>query len=230
LRLKERTQAPDTHPGLRQKEGNLMKTLSQRTLVAVLGAAISAVLSAPAAIAGCGNPSGIQVPPVFRSLNATAANANANEQRSADAPGPDHESIVGMWKFEQVSIGNGAHNPPIPDGVLLDFGYQQWHSDGTEITNSGGRAPGTENFCLGVWTRIAPRTFRLNHFALSYDALTGALNGKARIQEQVVLSKDGNQFTGTFSIDVFEPVANRKVDHLEGLMNGERLSVDSTTP
>lgn len=96
-----------------------MKTLSQRTLVAVLGAAISAVLSAPAAMAGCGYPSGIQGAPVFRSLNATAANANAaNEQRSANAPGPDHESIIGMWKFEQVSMGNGAHNPPIPDGVF----------------------------------------------------------------------------------------------------------------
>jgi hypothetical protein len=208
-----------------------MKTLSQRTLVAVLGTAISALLCVPAAIAGCGNPNGIQGTPVFRSLNANAANGNsANEQQSTDAPGPDHESIVGMWKFEQVSMGNGAHNPPIPDEVLLDFGYQQWHSDGTEITNSAGRAPATENFCLGVWTKIAPRTFRLNHFALSYDALTGVLNGKVRIQEQVILSKDGNQFTGTFSIDVFEPVANQHVDHLEGIMTGERLTVDSNAP
>lgn len=207
-----------------------MKTFSQRTLKAVLGAAISAALFAPAAMAGCGNPTGIQGPTVFRSLDTKADFAGDAEGQSAIAGGPDRESIVGMWKFEQVSMGNDAHNPPIPDGVVLDFGYQQWHSDGTEITNSGGRAPATENFCLGVWTSVGRRTFRLNHFALSYDAVTGALNGKVRIQEQVLLSRDGTTLKGTFSIDVFDPVTRQQVDHLEGVVNGQRVTVDSAMP
>src|SRR5580704_2977875 len=32
----------------------------------------------------------------------------------------------------------------------LQFGYAQFHSDGTEFYNSGGFAPATQNYCLGV--------------------------------------------------------------------------------
>ena len=40
--------------------------------------------------------------------------------------------IVGFWKVKFVAEGNAG----IPDGAVLDNGFQQWHSDGTEITNS----------------------------------------------------------------------------------------------
>src|ERR1700754_3743133 len=60
--------------------------------------------------------------------------ANGFSLVSASTP-----SIVGMWKVTFTS-----------NGKLVDFGYSVWHSDGTEILNSGNRAPVTENFCLGV--------------------------------------------------------------------------------
>ena len=75
------------------------------------------------------------------------------EAEKSEARGPARASIVGMWNFQFVSKGNTAHNPSIPDGALLDFGYHQVHSDGTEIINSSGHAPATENFCLGVTNR-----------------------------------------------------------------------------
>ena len=53
---------------------------------------------------------------------------------------PGNHSIVGMWSFNMT-----------PTAGPGDFGYQQWHSDGTELMNSGGRAPATQNFCMGVW-------------------------------------------------------------------------------
>jgi hypothetical protein len=56
-----------------------------------------------------------------------------------------------MWNFQFVSEGNTGHNPSIPDGAIMDFGYNQIHSDGTEIIHSGGHARATGNFCLGVW-------------------------------------------------------------------------------
>jgi len=49
--------------------------------------------------------------------------------------------------------GNTVHNPSIPDGAQLDFGYTQWHSDGTELMNSGGHAANTGNFCVSA-TRV----------------------------------------------------------------------------
>src|SRR3982074_1334258 len=65
---------------------------------------------------------------------------------------PDGDSdlapIVGLWKFKFVS----KDSPGIPDGAVIDEGYVTWHSDGTEIMNSG-RAPSTGNFCMGVWKK-----------------------------------------------------------------------------
>ncbi len=65
----------------------------------------------------------------------------------------DRPSPIGMWNIQFISQSNGSHNPPIPDGSLIDFGYAQWYSDRTEVMNSGAHAPATQNVCLGVWVR-----------------------------------------------------------------------------
>src|SRR5579863_4094457 len=80
---------------------------------------------------------------------------------SDDGGWRDEPSIVGMWRFELVTGPTGA--------VVVDDGYAQWHSDGTEIQNSGLHAPNTGNFCLGVWKQVGPMTYRLNHFPLAWD-------------------------------------------------------------
>jgi hypothetical protein len=43
-----------------------------------------------------------------------------------------------MWGLQFISKGNTGHNPPIPDGALIDYGFTQWHGHGTEIQNSAG--------------------------------------------------------------------------------------------
>jgi hypothetical protein len=52
-----------------------------------------------------------------------------------------------------------------PDDTPIDSGYVQWHSDGTEIMNSG-RPPQNGDFCLGVWEKTGRSRYKLNHFAL----------------------------------------------------------------
>ena len=44
------------------------------------------------------------------------------------------DGIVGFWRVTYVSKGT----PGLPDGTVLDDGFQQWHSDGTEIHNADG--------------------------------------------------------------------------------------------
>ena len=44
------------------------------------------------------------------------------------------DGIVGFWRVTWVSKGT----PDIPDGTVLDDGFQQWHSDGTEIHYDAG--------------------------------------------------------------------------------------------
>ncbi|WP_297695174.1 hypothetical protein [Phenylobacterium sp.] len=124
-------------------------------------------------------------------------------------------SIIGMWSVQFFAGGN-----------MIDFGYAQWHADGTEIMNSGGRSPASENFCLGVWAQTGPFSYKLNHFALSYDPGTGALNGKVNIKEDVTLDQKGAQFDGTFTIDVFDPNSNALLQHVGGRIVGRRVAVN----
>jgi hypothetical protein len=200
--------------------------------------ALAAAL-APSAHAGCGDVSTLQAPFVFAQ---NQAGAQALMQRAADATraaglnaasggaGFNTASIVGMWNFQFISVGNMAHNPYIPDGALLDFGYAQWHSDETELMNSGGHAANTGNFCMGTWVRSGMFTYVLNHFALSYDPTTGNLTAKIHIYEQVTLDPSGNEFTGTVTIDAYDPKTGLKVDHVTGTVSATRVTVDQTTP
>ncbi len=147
----------------------------------------------------------------------------------SSASNQSNASIVGMWSIQFLSEGNTTHNPSIPDGAMIDFGYNQWHSDGTEILNSGARSPAQENFCLGVWQKTGHSTYLLNHFALNYDATTGVMIGKISIVEMVTLSPGGTSYSGTFVYTVFDTKGN-KTDRLTGQVTAERITVDTATP
>jgi hypothetical protein len=124
-------------------------------------------------------------------------------------------SIVGMWSV-QFFVGT----------QMIDFGYAQWHSDGTEIMNSGGRAPVTQNFCLGVWAQTGHAKYKLNHWALSYDT-SGRLNARVNIREEVTVEDDGQMYSGPFTIDVYDPTNGTNLQHVAGRVTGKRMTVNS---
>jgi len=130
-------------------------------------------------------------------------------------------SIVGLWNFTFVSEGN----PGIPDGTVLDTGYVAWHSDGTEITNSGARAPMTGNFCMGAWKQTKHSTFKLNHFGLSWDPTGTVFIGPANLRSEVVVARDQESYSGTFTIDQYDTNGNLLV-HLAGNVAAQRVTVD----
>ena len=208
------------------------------TLTAVPGALgmilLGAVFAATAS-AGCGDTSSLQAPFVMvqPSMNAQAVSQRASLAAAAIAGGNaivNTASIVGMWNIQFLSHGNTTHNPPIPDGAQIDFGYTQWHSDGTELMNSGGHTPVTGNWCMGTWVRSGYFSYELNHWALSYDAASQVLTTKVNILEQVTLDPSGNEFTGTFTITVFNATTGVQLDRLTGTLAGQRVTVDQTTP
>lgn len=120
-------------------------------------------------------------------------------------------SIVGMWSFQMV-----------PTAGPSDFGYQQWHSDGTELMNSGGRAPATENFCMGVWTQTSPLHYHLDHYALSYDS-SGTINAKVTIKEDVTLGANGTTYSGPFTLDIYDPNTNALLGQQTGQVTAHRV-------
>jgi hypothetical protein len=208
--------------------------LNTRFTTHVLQALAVGVALASTASAGCGDVSTLQAPfqfaPPLTMAMAVRATASAGPVAMSNNAMNDIASPVGMWNIQFISQGNGGHNPPIPDGALIDFGYAQWHSDGTEIMNSGGHAANTGNFCLGVWARTGMFTYEVSHFALSYDGTSGALVAKINIREQITLDPSGNELSGTFTINVYAPTGGQQVDHLVGTIAATRVTVDQTTP
>jgi hypothetical protein len=138
-----------------------------------------------------------------------------------------------------VQGGPGVPVPPI--GVEVDAGFQQWHNDGTEMLNSG-RPAANSNFCMGVWERVGLRTFKLNHFAISYtqgpapDAESGpsnTLTGPTSIVEEVTVSPNGKTFTGTFTITDYKETDTPQgssiawLDTISGTVTGTRIDVNT---
>jgi hypothetical protein len=168
---------------------------------ASLGIAIIAAVLAPGASAGCAN------------LPARPAASNGPNQHSylvqaAYRPGrfvlvdaPAGADVVGLWHVvftQNTNFGGG----------LFDDSYAEWHSDGTEIMNSGVHSPATGNFCMGAWTKTGPSTYTLKHIALDYSMQpVGSATPSVIviIREEVTVDRTGNHFTGWFTADIYAP-------------------------
>jgi hypothetical protein len=179
--------------------------ISIRSLLMATTLMAAASAFAPAAWAGCG-------------VNAAMLKKHASWTTDGKANAMlipvnlGQGTIVGMWSVTLTA-----------NGGPFDWGYQVWHDDGTEIMNSGSRAPATENFCMGVWAQTGPFTYKLNHFALSYDE-GGTLNARVNIKENVMVDAKANTFSGPFTADIF-PVGH-PAQHIAGQIVGQRVTVN----
>jgi len=123
-------------------------------------------------------------------------------------------SIVGLWKFRFS----------LPDHTVFDEGYVTWHSDGTELMNSG-RPPMTGNFCMGAWTQTNDGTYKLNHFGLSWDPTGTTFVGPAKIRESLTVDSSGMTYKGTFTLDQFDTQGHR-LAHFAGRVSANRITAD----
>jgi len=209
--------------------------VTHRAVTLTLSAAAVGMLLVPAASAcalDAAMPATSAIQPLLPDAHyplGLATSAAMFRDLSSSASSGTSPSIVGMWSFQLISKGNTTHNPSIPDGAQLNFGYTQYHSDETEILNAGARSPAQENFCLGVWQKTGHSTYQVNHIALNYNATTGALLGKILLNETLTLSPGGTAYSGTFDETVFDTTGN-KTDHLTGQITAQRITVDTTNP
>jgi hypothetical protein len=217
-------------PALKRAAEKRNLKMNLRRVTTVSASAALMILISSTASAGCGDVSSLQAPFVFPQTTLLSSPSLASVEAKAASNSNSSPSIEGMWSFQFIAKGDAAGTPSIPDGAQVDFGYIQYHSDGTELLNSGSRAPATENFCMGVWEKTGYSSYQVNHFALSYDAVTGTLNGKAHIQETVTLSPGGTQLSGTFTIDNYNAAGTTIVAHVAGTLTAVRITVDTPTP
>jgi len=194
-----------------------------KTAAATLGLAMCATVFIQAARADCGSYTSMSQKPVPAPAQRPLLRAITFRLTTPAVAARDDDNdaaIVGMWKVQFVSEGTNG----IPDGTMIDSAYAQWHSDGTEIMNSG-RPPITSSFCLGVWKKTGESTYKLNHFALSWDPSGTVFVGPANIRENVTLNAQGNSFSGTFTIDQFDTNGNT-LAHIVGKITAQRVTPD----
>ena len=133
----------------------------------------------------------------------------------------DSAAVVGLWKFKFVSKGSKG----IPDGAEIDAGYVTWHADGTELMNSG-RAPKTGSFCMGAWRQTGNRSFRLNHYALSWDEMGTSLIGPTNIREQITVDRNGRSYSGTFTLTQYSIDETTVLAQVKGIVTATRVTAD----
>jgi hypothetical protein len=191
-------------------------------IVPVLSALALATMVVPYAHAGCG-----QYRPASFNAGAQHQFGSPSLMRASflgddDDKAAAEPTMVGTWKEHWIAEGNDG----IPDGAEIDAGYAQWHSDGTEINISGLRAPLTGDVCLGEWIKTGPRTYRMNHFGISYDPTGQNLVGPARIQQWLTLDEKGMATTGKFTIDQYDESGNL-LTHIQGKVIGTRVTMET---
>jgi len=211
--------------------------ISMRPFLAALVLGVAGFSMANSAQAGCGFAPSLLKPNAWNPSTQTSPTLQSAYYRSGaegrflltgdDGGWLGEAGIVGMWRFQLLA----------PNGAVVDDGYVQWHSDGTEIQNSGLHAPITSNFCLGVWKQVGPNSYKLNHFPLAWDATGQSPANAIQLTETVKLT-DKDHYTGTFtlnvyvwtSIDSLNVAAGGPVATVSGTITATRVTVDSTVP
>ena len=133
-----------------------------------------------------------------------------------DAPSQngDEGTVVGLWDVKFMT-----------DDQLFDEGFDQYHTDGTEILNDT-PPPATGNVCLGVWAKTGPRSYKLKHPFWIFDATNTTVIGRGVILEQITLDRRGRSFTGTFTLQTRDLFDNPIGPDVFGQLRGDRITVD----
>jgi hypothetical protein len=174
-----------------------------RLLTNTLGLAVFAATLTPSVFAGCGEVPG-KAAPAGKQLQIHFMQAAYRPARFVLVDAPPGADVVGLWHVvftQNTDFGGG----------LFDDSYAAWHSDGTEIMNSGVHSPAYGNFCMGAWTKTGPSTYTLKHVALDYSVQpVGSTTPSVIviIREQVTVDQTGNHFTGSFTADIYAPYSS----------------------
>jgi hypothetical protein len=122
-------------------------------------------------------------------------------------------AITGLW---QTAV--------LVDGVVVDQAFETFTSDGNELMIDT-TPPVLDNVCNGVWANLGQRKYRIKHPSWTFD-LDGTLTGTAVIRTDLVLNKNGNQFTGQVVIFIYDLDGNLVDTTPTFDLKGSRITVD----
>ncbi len=138
------------------------------------------------------------------------------QQSSESTVAGEQASIVGLWDVRFF----------LPDGELYDEGFDQFHSDGTEILSDNASpqpANGSGTVCLGVFDSKGQGTYRLRHPFWVIDE-QGNLSGTGVFLQTIVLENDAT-YHGSFTAITYD-LNGHEIDRVEGNLEAQRITVD----
>jgi hypothetical protein len=130
-------------------------------------------------------------PGIAPALAAAAQGAGSNEGGS----------IVGQWQVVMTAFPRTANE------FVFDFGFQQFHADGTELMISGGVPPTIGNVCIGAWEREAGGVIRLKHMTWNWagnEVLGDLPTGYFFLEVALRTNSQGTVYAGTWRAASFD--------------------------
>ena len=179
--------------------------------IVLLGAAGLLFSMVGSAEAQCLAPSRMRLAMV-RPVVKPAATISPVKEAKAQSPSPraeDAAAIVGFWDLKFIA-----------GGMVVDEGFDQWHSDGTEFDNVD-FPPTTGNICEGVWDSKG-RKVAEHHLGWTFDTSANP-TGYFTLEQNVKLSKDGQSYSGPFDQKFYDTDGNL-VNELTGEMSATRFT------
>jgi len=123
------------------------------------------------------------------------------------------QTINGLWNVTDSS-----------QGQVVDRYFDSWHADGNELFIDA-TPPALDNVCQGIWKQVGPRTFKLKHVSWTFDQ-DGNTTGTAIFHDVVHLARDGNSFTGSEDVFLYDLDGNLTNSFLGDVLQATRISVD----
>ena len=123
--------------------------------------------------------------------------AAAGQGAGSNGGGP----IVGQWQVVMTAF------PGTSNEFVYDFGFQQFHSDGTELMISGGVPPTIGNVCIGAWERDAGGVIRLRHMTWNWagnEVLGDLPTGYFLLEVVLRANTQGTAYAGTWRAASFD--------------------------
>jgi hypothetical protein len=123
--------------------------------------------------------------------------AAAAQSGASNGGGP----IVGQWQVVMTAF------PGTPGEFIFDFGFQQFHADGTELMISGGVPPTIGNVCIGAWERGAGGAIHLRHMTWNWngdEVLGDVPTGYFLLEVTLRPNSQGTAYSGTWRTASFD--------------------------
>ena len=121
--------------------------------------------------------------------------------------------IAGLWNVTDYY-----------QGQVVDMYFDSWHADGNELFIDA-TPPALDNVCQGIWKQVGPRTYKLKHVSWTFDT-DGNTTGTAIFHDVIRLSRDGQSFTGTEDVFLYDLNNNLVNSFLGDDLKATRITVD----